>query len=150
MISWRMKLIKLIKFIKPVVDDTKNYTVFAEREYIIQNNDSVYFDFTLESNGFYFVSINNDQSRYTLRNCKRLSENQKNLFITNYYDFINNSAKGILDINNLIEVLSNENFEDELKEQNNFSKSQKEIKEKIKNYQDRKIIESQNSEPSYE
>lgn len=150
MISWRMKLIKLIKFINSVVDDTKNYTVFVEREYIIQNNDSVYFDFTLESNGFYFVSINNDQSRYTLRNCKRLSENQKNLFITNYYDFINNSAKGILDINNLIEVLSNENFEDKLKEQNNFSKYQKEIKEKIKNYRDRKIIESQNSEPSYE
>lgn len=150
MISWRMKLIKLIKFINMcVVDDTKNYTVFAEREYIIQNNDSVYFDFTRESNGLYFVSINHNKLRYTLKNYKRLSEYQKNNFINNYYYFINDK-RSIFDINDLIEILSNENFEDELEEQNNFSKSQKEIKEKIKNYQDRKIIESQNSEASYE
>ena len=92
---------KLIKFI------------IGSTEYIIQNNDSVYFDFTQESNGFYFVSINNDKSRYTLKHCKRLSENQKNLFITNYYEFINNSKKGILDINSLIEALSNETLEHE-------------------------------------
>lgn len=82
-------------------------------EYIVQNNDTFYFDFTKESNGFYFVSINFDKLRYTLKHCKRLSENQKNLFITNYYEFINNSEKGILDINLLIEALSNETLEDE-------------------------------------
>jgi len=113
MILWRMKLIKLIKFTNmAVADDTKNYTVFWEREYIIQNNDSVYFDFSRESNGFYFVSINYDKIRYTLRNCKRLSEHQKNNFINNYYYFINDK-RPIFDINNIIEILSNEDFTDE-------------------------------------
>ena len=97
---------KLIKFIN-------SHQGYKDREYILQNNDSVYFDFTKESNGYYFVSIYFDQLRYPLKHCKRLSENQKNLFITNYYEFINNSEKGILDINNLIEILSEENFTDE-------------------------------------
>ena len=97
---------KLIKFI----NSSEGY---KDREYIFQNNDSVYFDFTQESNVCYYVSINFDKLRYTLKHCKRLSENQKNLFITNYYEFINNSKKGILDINNLIETLSEENFTDE-------------------------------------
>ena len=92
---------KLIKFI------------IGSVEYIIQNYDTVYFDFTKESNGYYFVSICSDKMRYTFKHCKRLSENQKNLFITNYYDFINNSKKGILDINSLIEALSNETLEHE-------------------------------------
>jgi hypothetical protein len=97
---------KLIKF-------TNSSVGYDHREYIIQNNDSIYFDFTQELNGFYFVSIYFDKLRYTFKHCKRLSENQKNLFITNYYEFINNSKKGILDINYLIESLSNENFIDE-------------------------------------
>jgi len=97
---------KLIKF-------SNSSAGYDYREYIIQNNDSIYFDFTQESNGFYFVSIYFDKLRYTLKHSKRLSENQKNLFIGNYYEFINNSEKGILDINNLIEILSKENFTDE-------------------------------------
>jgi len=97
---------KLIKF-------TNSSAGYDHREYIIQNNDSIYFDFTQESNGFYFVSIYFDKLRYTLKHSKRLSENQKNLFITNYYEFINNSKKGILDINFLIESLSNETLQDE-------------------------------------
>jgi len=94
---------KLIKF-------TNRVEEYKPKEYIIQNNDNIYFDFTQESNGYYFVSIYFDKLKYSLKNCKRLSENQKNIFINNYYDFINNSERGILDINNLIEKIIEENL----------------------------------------
>ena len=98
--------IRLIKFITGHIGSDRT-------EYIIKDNDSVFFGFFQELNGFYYVSIYWDKMRYDLKNCKRLSESQKNLFILNYYNFINYNEIGVLDINNLIEVISMENFTDE-------------------------------------
>jgi hypothetical protein len=106
MISWRMKLTKLIKF-------KMGSAGYNNTEYIIKDNNYIGFYFSQESNGLYIVSIIANNTRYDLKNCKRLSEYQKNLFIHNFYHFTNESLKGILDINDFIENLSNEDFTDE-------------------------------------
>jgi hypothetical protein len=82
-------------------------------EYIIKDNDIIAFYFSQESNGFYILNLSANNIRYCFKHCKRLSENQKDNFINNYYYFINDSNRSLFDINNLIEVLSNEDIKDE-------------------------------------